>query len=67
MGVRDECHGTADPDGIRSYSWNLGDGATSGSSNPSRTYAAAGTYTITVTTVDNWGRQAVTTQQITVT
>jgi microbial collagenase len=48
--------GTTDPDGIRSYAWSFGDGATSTSSNPTRTYAAPGEYTITVTATDNWGK-----------
>ena len=57
--------GTADPQGdaIR-YSWTFGDGGTSTSSNPSRTYATAGTYSVTLTTTDVWGRSASLTQSV---
>ena len=36
--------------------WNFGDGSTSTASNPTHTYAAAGTYTVTETIIDsrNW-------------
>ncbi len=40
---------------IASRSWNFGDGATSTATNPSRTYAAAGTYTVALTVTDNGG------------
>lgn len=43
-----------DDDGtIASWSWNFGDAATSTSQNPSRTYAAAGVYTVTLTVTDD--------------
>ena len=50
--------GTVDPEGhtIRSYAWSFGDGGTSTSANPSRTYAASGTYTVTLVVTDAWGR-----------
>lgn len=48
--------GSNDPDGtISSYLWDFGDGTTSGSQNPSHTYATAGTYNITLTVTDNGG------------
>ncbi len=49
--------GTADPDGdtIR-YAWAFGDGSTSTTTNPARTYAAVGTYTIALTVTDVWGK-----------
>jgi leucyl aminopeptidase len=40
---------------IASRSWNFGDGSTSTATNPSRTYAAAGTYNVTLTVTDNEG------------
>lgn len=47
---------SSDPDGsISSRSWNFGDGGTSSSTNPSHTYAAGGTYTVTLTVTDNGG------------
>ncbi len=61
--------GTTDPDGIRSYSWNWGDGTalSTGASPSAHTYAAAGTYTITLIVTDNWGRTTTVTRQVTVT
>jgi len=45
---------SSDPDGsIASYSWTFGDGAISTVQNPSHAYAAAGTYTVTLTVTDN--------------
>src|SRR5204862_5675323 len=47
---------SSDPDGsIASYSWTFGDGATSTLQNPSHTYAAGGSYTVTLTVTDNQG------------
>lgn len=37
---------TAMPPGLVSYQWNFGDGGTSTQSNPSHTYAVAGTYNV---------------------
>jgi PKD repeat protein len=49
--------GTTDPDGsINGYDWNFGDGTThSSATNPSHTYGAPGTYTVTLTVTDNLG------------
>jgi len=48
--------GSNDPDGtIVGYSWDFGDGATSTQANPSHTYSAAGTYTVTLTVTDDQG------------
>ena len=47
---------SSDSDGtIASRSWNFGDGSTSTATNPSKTYAAAGTYTVALTVTDNAG------------
>jgi large repetitive protein len=61
--------GTTDPDGIRSYSWNWGDATTpsTGAAPSAHLYATAGTYTITVTVTDNWGRAASVSRTVTVT
>lgn len=60
--------GTVDSDGgIRGYAWSFGDGGTSTSTNPTRTYAAPGTYTITLTVTDNWGRSTTVTREVSVT
>ena len=49
---------STDPQGnatIASRSWNFGDGSTSTATNPTKTYAAAGTYNVTLTVTDNGG------------
>jgi PKD repeat protein len=47
---------SADSDGnVVSWSWTFGDGATSTAQNPSRTYASAGTYGVTLTVADDDG------------
>lgn len=58
--------GTTDPQGdaIR-YSWTFGDTGTSTASNPSRTYALPGTYTVTLTATDVWGKSAAITKEVT--
>ena len=59
---------SSDPDGsIASYSWTFGDGGTSTLQNPSRTYAAGGTYTVTLKVTDNRGAWTATSQTVTVT
>ena len=50
------------------YSWNFGDGSAAvTTANPSRTYAADGTYTVTLTLTDGWGDSAFTTRVLTIT
>jgi len=45
---------SSDPDGsIASSSWDFGDGTTSTVASPSHSYAAAGTYNVTLTVTDN--------------
>lgn len=58
---------STDSDGsIASRSWNFGDGTTSTAANPSKTYAAAGTYNVVLTVTDNGGLTASKTQAVTV-
>ena len=63
---------STDPDGattITTRHWDFGDGQTVDNPglNPSHTYTAANTYTVTLTVTDNSGRSNVSTQQLTVT
>ena len=45
------------PDGtIESFSWSFGDGTTSNQPNPTHKYSSAGKYTVTLTIVDNGGK-----------
>jgi PKD repeat protein len=47
---------SSDADGtIASRNWNFGDGTTSTATSPSKTYAAAGTYNVSLTVTDNAG------------
>jgi len=58
---------STDSDGsIASRAWTFGDGATSTATNPSRTYASAGTYSVTLTVTDNGGATNATSQNVTV-
>jgi PKD repeat protein len=48
--------GSTDSDGtVTAWSWTFGDGGTSTARNPSRNYASAGTYTVTLRVTDNLG------------
>ena len=47
-----------------SYSWNFGDGGTSTQTNPSHTYAADGTYTVTLTATNDCGSNTFTQQVV---
>ncbi len=52
---------------IGSWSWTFGDGGTSTAQNPSHTYAAAGTYSVTETVTDSAdGKQSSKTESVTV-
>ena len=58
---------STDGDGsIASRSWNFGDGGTSTATNPSHTYAAGGTFNVTLTATDNGGAQGAETKPVTV-
>lgn len=58
---------SSDPDAdISSYSWTFGDGATAAVANPSHTYSAGGTYSVTLTVTDSAGQSDSATQSVTV-
>ena len=61
--------GSTDPDGtITSYSWNFGDGSSPGTGfEASHVYTDDGTYTVTLTVVDNRGGSAVDTTTVDIT
>lgn len=46
---------TSSDDAIVSWAWNFGDSATSTAQHPTHTYAASGTYTVTLTVTDAGG------------
>jgi serine protease len=51
---------------ITGHSWNFGDGSTSTATNPSHTYAAGGSYTVTETVTDSQGHSANTSKSVSV-
>ena len=60
--------GSSDSDGsVVSWSWDFGDGNTSADQNPTYTYAAYGTYTVSLVVTDDQGAESSTSQDVTVT
>ena len=58
---------STDSDGtVASRAWNFGDGSTSTATNPSHTYAAGGTYSVSLKVTDNGGATNTKTQSVTV-
>jgi PKD repeat protein len=58
---------SSDPDGsIAARAWDFGDGVTSTATNPSHTYASAGTFAARLTVTDNAGATGSTTKNVTV-
>jgi len=57
---------STDDVGIATRAWNFGDGGTSNQTNPSHTYAAAGTYPVTLTVTDGGGLSDSETKNVTV-
>jgi serine protease len=58
---------SSDSDGtIASHSWDFGDGSSSTATNPSHTYAAGGSYTVTETVTDDGGATGSKTSSVTV-
>lgn len=51
---------------IVSYAWDFGDGASSTEANPVHTYAAEGSYSVSLTVVDAEGQQNTTSQIVTI-
>jgi PKD repeat protein len=59
---------STDADGtVAGYAWNFGDGATGSGPNTAHSYAAAGTYVVSLTVTDDEGATGTVTRQVTVT
>ncbi len=59
--------GSADPDGsVAGYVWDFGDGSSGTGVKPDHTYAAAGTYSVSLTVTDDRGGKDTVTRSVTV-
>ncbi len=58
--------GSSDNDVIAAYKWSFGDGAEAEGSSPNHTYTAAGTYTVSLTVLDEAGNSATAEKTMTV-
>ena len=67
LGCSFDGSGSTDDNGISSYAWDFGDGNTGSGSTASHTYAAGGTYTVTLTVTDSVGQTDTSSQSVTVT
>ncbi|GEL94977.1 PKD domain-containing protein [Cellulomonas composti] len=66
LNVTVDAAGSSDPDGtLASYAWSFGDGTTGTGRTATHTYAAAGTYTVSLTVRDDEGATATTTRSVT--
>lgn len=61
-----DASGSSDDVGIVSYAWTFGDGSTGTGVAPSRTYAAEGSYTVTLQVTDTLGQSATTSRSVSV-
>ena len=68
LGVRFDAAAASDPDGtVVGYSWDFDDGSPAGTGvAPEHTFAAAGTYDVTLTVTDNRGGTGTVTHPVTV-
>ncbi|TQV81443.1 S8 family serine peptidase [Aliikangiella coralliicola] len=57
---------STDDNGIATYAWDFGDGNSSSQANPSHTYAASGSYQVTLTVTDAGNLRDSSTQTVTV-